>query len=177
MCYSNEYISIHSPASDRKGKFSSSQPPASKWSRQVSILHMCRMLLYAMYWCVLPSSVSLHIQSVTDAAATQEPPSRELILSLLVVLTLCAHLRLCHSVCVCVCVDRVNAPVALYLPILFQEFIKLLASLQCSVGWCWVFSSGHYFCANGRGAHFFVRVNIYNVMYMCSQNVDTWRGS
>ena len=34
-----------------------------------------------------------------------------------------------------------------------------------------MFSSGHYFCANGRGAHFCVRVNEYSVMYMCSQNV------
>ena len=39
-------------------------------------------------------SVSLHLQSVTDVAATQEPPSRELILMMLVVPTLCTHLTL-----------------------------------------------------------------------------------
>ena len=35
-CTSNKYISTHSPASDQKGKSSSSQPPASQ-SRQVSL--------------------------------------------------------------------------------------------------------------------------------------------
>ena len=34
------------------------------------------------------------MQSVTDAAATQEPPSCELIMSLLVILALCAHFKL-----------------------------------------------------------------------------------
>ena len=32
------------------------------------------------YWYVFHSSVPLHMQSVTDVTATQEPPSRELIL-------------------------------------------------------------------------------------------------
>ena len=44
-CTSSRYISPHSPASDQKGKSSSSQPPASQ-SRQVSLW---RMLLYTVY--------------------------------------------------------------------------------------------------------------------------------
>ena len=46
------------------------------------------------YVCCIHVSVSLHMQSVTDAAATQEPPSCELILSLLVIHALCAHFKL-----------------------------------------------------------------------------------
>ena len=50
--------------------------------------------MFDVYWYVLHSSLSLHMQSVTDAAAIQEPPSCEFPLSVLVVFgfTLCTHL-------------------------------------------------------------------------------------
>ena len=57
---------------------------------------MCACMHAYMYVCayVLHSSVSLHMQSVTDVAATQKPLPCELILSVLVAFMLCAHLRL-----------------------------------------------------------------------------------
>ena len=63
---------------------------------------------YVVYWYVFHSSVPLHMQSATDVTATQELPSRELILLVLVVPTLCTHLTVytlnfcLHGVCVTV---------------------------------------------------------------------------
>ena len=48
-CTSNKYISTHSPASDQKGKSSSSQPPASQL-RQVSQAKRSKLVSLMLAW-------------------------------------------------------------------------------------------------------------------------------
>ena len=67
-CTSNKYISIHSPASDQKGKSSSSQPPAKR-SRQVSLMPVWWM---RRSWLVTVPST--HPASDTQCGSSQPIP-------------------------------------------------------------------------------------------------------